>query len=74
MDSAGEVQTGLANGGAGQRRHPTTSLAEPVPSSSAAAAPEQVGSRGVGRQKGVFLVNVNDWDSASRDNLRASGR
>ena len=27
----------------------------------------------VGRQRGVFLVDVNDWDSASRDHLRALG-
>ena len=28
---------------------------------------------GVGRQRGVFLVDVNDWDSAARDSLRALG-
>ena len=27
----------------------------------------------VGRQRGVFVVDVNDWDSASRDHLRALG-
>ena len=28
---------------------------------------------GVGRQRGVFLVDVNDWDSASRDSVLALG-
>ena len=44
-DSAGEVQTGLVTE-AQAASTPTTSLAEPVPSSPAAAAPEQAGSRG----------------------------
>ena len=102
MDSAGEVQTGLVT----EAQAASTPTLSP-PSSSAAAAPEQAGSRGAvltdrphpdrgakrshgdhstsevvmlmgdsdcvqsvsqcwcgGRQKGVFLEEVSDWDSA----------